>query len=89
MNISEYKKMRLSDPQFKKAYDEAEGEYQAMRAVYIARTNKGMTQKELSEITNIPQKTISNIETATVNTSVNMLARIAQGLGKELKIEFV
>lgn len=89
MNIEEYKAERMNDLAFREAYEAAEGEYQAMRAVYLARKDKGMTQKELSAATHIPQKTISNIETGAVNTSVNMLAKIAQGLGKELKIEFV
>ena len=89
MKFEDYKAERLNDSEFRKEYEAAEGEYLAMRAVYRARKSENMTQQELSKVTHIPQKTISNIETGTVNTSVNTLAKIAQGLGKQLKIEFV
>ena len=60
-----------------------------MRAVYLARKERGITQQELSLLTHIPQKTISKIESGNVNTSVNTLAKIAKGMEKSLKIEFV
>ena len=48
-----------------------------------------MTQKELSERTGISQADISKIENGTRNPSLNLLKRLAEGMGMTLKIEFV
>lgn len=87
--LKEYISEQLKNPEFEKAWKESEGEYQAMRAVILARNKTGITQKELAKATQIPQKTISLIENGNTNTTVRTLAKIAQGLGKELKIEIV
>ncbi len=79
----------MLDPEFRAARKEFDGEYQAMRAVYQARRERGFTQKELAAAADIPQKTISLIETGNSNTKVNTLAKLARACGKTLKIEFV
>ncbi len=79
----------IKDPDYFAARKELEGEYQAMRAVYEARSSKGLTQKELAAVANVPQKTISMIETGNSNAKVNTLAKLARACGKTLKIEFV
>lgn len=48
-----------------------------------------MTQKELVERTGINQADISKLENETRNPSVNLLKRLADGMGMDLKIEFV
>ena len=48
-----------------------------------------MTQKELAERTGIRQSNISRIESGVTSPTVTTLARLAAGLGKKLKIEFV
>ena len=48
-----------------------------------------MTQKELAEHTGINQADISKLENGTRNLSVNLLIRLADGMGMVLKIEFV
>lgn len=88
-SYQELKKELLDDPKINEAYQDSEGEYQAMRAVYLARAEQGITQKELSAITHIPQKTISKIETGSTNVTVKTLSKIAKGLGKQLRIEIV
>ena len=54
-----------------------------------ARTNIGITQKELAETVHIYQGDISKIERGNANPSVQTLQRLAEGLGMKLKIEFV
>ena len=51
--------------------------------------NRNMTQKELSEITGITQADISRIERGTRNPSLEMVKRLAKGMGMVLKLEFV
>lgn len=86
--LDEYIKKQMKDPEFAEAWHEGEGEYQAMRALVLARTEAGLTQRELSEAAGVPQKTISLIETADTNTTVATLAKLARGMGKVLTISF-
>ena len=60
-----------------------------IRAIVDARTSRNMTQKELAERTGINQADISTLENGTRNPSVNLLKRLADGMGMVLKIEFV
>ena len=54
-----------------------------------ARKDQHLTQKELSARTGITQADISRIEKGTRNPSLEMLKRLAHGLGMQLKIEFI
>ena len=58
-------------------------------AILLARENKGMTQRELSEKTGIYQAEISKLERGIGNPSLLTLKRIADGLDLELKVDFV
>ena len=80
---------QLQDEEFKKEYDAIQPEMNVIRAVVDARTSQNMTQKELAERTGINQADISKLENGTRNHSVNLLKRLAYGMGMSLKIEFV
>ena len=80
---------QLQDEEFKKEYDAIQPEMDVIRAIVDARTSQNMTQKELAERTGINQADISKLENGTRNHSVNLLKRLAYGLGMSLKIEFV
>ena len=54
-----------------------------------ARKQQNLTQKELSERTGITQADISRIENGTRNPSLEMIKRLARGMGMVLKLEFV
>lgn len=60
-----------------------------IRAIVDARTSQNITQKELAERTGINQADISKLENGTRNPSINLLKRLAEGMGMVLKIEFV
>lgn len=51
-----------------------------------ARTERNITQKELSDITKIHQAEISKIERGIGNPSIKTLERIAKGLGLKLEL---
>ena len=57
-------------------------------AVAAVRARKGLSQKELSELTGIDQSDLSRIERGIANPSVSTLYRIAQALGATLTISF-
>ena len=86
--LHEYIERQLENPEFAEAWRDGEGEYQAMRALVLARAESGLSQRELSDRAGVPQKTISLIETADTNTTVRTLSKLAQGMGKVLRISF-
>lgn len=88
-NFDEYLKNQLENPEFKKEYDALEPEYAVIQAMIDARKQSGMTQKALSEKTGITQADISKLENGNANPSLRTLMRLAAGMGKILKIDFV
>ena len=87
--LDEHIARQLKDPEFARAWAEGEGEYQAQRALIQARIDAGMSQRDLSRATGVPQKTISLIETGDTNPTVRTLDKLAEGMGKTLTISFV
>ena len=91
--MSSYVKYRdealKSNPELKAEYDALAPEYDIIQAMIDARKGLNITQKELSERTGITQADISRIENGTRNPSLNMMKRLAEGMGMVLKLEFV
>jgi transcriptional regulator with XRE-family HTH domain len=80
---------QMEDEEFRKEYEAIQPEIDVIRAIVDARTSQNMTQKELAERTGINQADISKLENGTRNPSVNLLKRLAEGMGMTLKFEFV
>lgn len=88
-SYSEFKKKALNNPEIKTAYDELQPEYDIIQAMIDARKSQNMTQKDLSIATGITQADISRIENGTRNPSLEMVKRLAAGMGMRLKLEFI
>ena len=88
-SYNEYKKQVLKNEEVRAEYDALQPEYDIIQAMIDARNEQHLTQKELSERTGITQADISRIENGTRNPSLSMVKRIAEGLGMQLKLEFV
>lgn len=88
-DLDRYLEKQLKDAEFKKEWDAHEQEYQLMMLLVRARNEANITQSELAERTGLRQSNISRIEKGQVLPSIATLGRIAHGLGKELRIEFV
>ena len=88
-DFRKYLDQQMSDPEFAAEFEAQRPEYEAIRAVIAARLESHMTQKELAEKTGIRQSNISRIENGSSSHTVETLARIAAGLGKQLKIDFI
>ena len=80
---------QLQDKEVRKEYEGMQPEFDIIKAIVDARTSKNLTQKELAERSGINQADISKLENGTRNPSVNLLKRLAEGMGMALKIEFV
>ena len=88
-SYKDYKKRALQNPEVKAEYDALQPEYDIIQAMINARVQQNMTQKDLSAKTGITQADISRIENGTRNPSLSMVKKLAQGLGMQLKLEFV
>ena len=75
---------QLQDPEFRKEYEAIQPEMDVIRAIVDARISQNLTQKELSERSGINQADISKIENGTRNPSLNLLKRLADGMGMTL-----
>ena len=80
---------QLKDEEFRKEYEAIQSEMDIIKALVDARNSLNLTQKELAERTGINQADISKIENGTRNPSLNLLKRLADGMGMVLKIEFI
>ena len=88
-SYKDYKKRALQSPEVKAEYDALQPEYDIIQAMIDARVQQNMTQKDLSAKIGITQADISRIENGTRNPSLSMVKKLAQGLGMQLKLEFV
>ena len=88
-NFRETLNKQLKNPEFKKEWDALEPEYQIIKAMLDTRNEKEMTQKQLADITGIPQADISRLENGNANPSLRTLQKLADGMGMRLKLEFV
>ena len=89
MTLSEALKEQMKDETFKKEYEALEPEYEIISSLIDARKSCNITQKQLSENTGIAQSDISKIENGSGNPTLKILLRLAEGLGMNLKVEFV
>lgn len=90
--MSEFKEFlneQLQDSEFREEYENLQPEFDVIRAMVDARISQNLTQKELAEKTGINQADISKLENGTRNPSLKLLKRLADGMGMNLKIDFI
>ena len=87
--FNDFLKEQLKNPEVKAEYDKLEAEFTLIDALIEARAEKGLTQKELAEITGISQGDISRIERGTANPSIKTIQRLATALDKKVQILFI
>ena len=88
-NFNDYLSQKMKDPAFKAEYDALEPEFSIIQAMIDARKASGLTQQQLAEKTGIAQADISKLENGSANPSLRTLRRLADGMGMQLKLEFV
>ena len=82
--FEDYKKQQMQDPELVREYEAIQPEMDVIRAIVNARTSQNLTQNELAKRTGINQADISKLENGTRNPSVNLLKRLAEGMGMSL-----
>ena len=86
--FNEYVKEQLKNPSFAAEYKAMELEYQIKAQIIEARQRLNLSQKELAERVGTRQSNISRLENGNYNPSFGFLRKVAEGLGKELYVEF-
>lgn len=82
-------KQNLQDPAFRAEWEALQPEMAAILAIMKARTENGITQKQLAELTGIDQSVISKLENGERRPTLKMLRKLAAGLGKTVWIEII
>ena len=88
-NYEKFFQNQMKDPEIRKEYEAMEPEFALIQAMIDARRESGLTQQELARRTGITQADISKIENGNANPSLKTLQRLAAGMGRKLKIEFI
>ena len=74
----------MKDPEYRRAYEELEPEFQIARALIDARVKKKMTQAEIARKAGTKQPVISRLEGAQGSPSLSLIKRIAEVLDVRL-----
>ncbi|HEM3671918.1 TPA: multiprotein-bridging factor 1 family protein [Streptococcus suis] len=83
INFDDFLNKELKNDDFKSGYLAEKTILESALAVYNARQKAGLTQRELAELSHVPQSTIARIERGN-NTSIETMSKIAFALNQEL-----
>jgi DNA-binding XRE family transcriptional regulator len=86
-NVVGLKKRWMRDPEFRKAYREADAEFSIIEALIRARTEASLTQAALAEKLGTTQSAVARLEGGRVSPSLATLRRYAEATGRRLRIE--
>lgn len=86
--FDDYLNEQLKDSEFKKEFDTESTKLESAISLTKIRKSEGLSQRELSSMSNVPQSTIARIESGS-NTSIDTLTKIANAIGKRLVIDFL
>ena len=88
-DIKKYLKQQFENDDFANEWINLQPEMELLRTIVKARTDRNITQKELSIKTGIDQADISKIETGARKPSLKILEKIANALDMVVRVEFV
>lgn len=89
LDFTTFKKQALENPKIRAEYERLQPEFALINEVLRARSEKGITQKDLAERVGTKQSVISRLEAGRANPSVAFLKKLAQALNSHLEIRFI
>ena len=85
MNFRDHLNEKLKNPQFKKAYEEEKYLLELGMAITEAREQRGLSQRELAQKSQVTQQQLSKIENG-VNCNMLTFIKVSSALGLDLTI---
>lgn len=79
----------MQDEKLKQEYEKLEPKYDVIRQIIRLRKESGLSQEELSKLTEISRVKIKQYEGGIASPSMKNLNRIANACGKKLTIKFM
>lgn len=76
----------LKEPEFRKAYNELQPEYELKKAIVKARVEEGITQAELAKRMGVKQPAVARMETGPFDPRLTTLCKLAAALGVRFEI---
>ena len=86
VKFDDIKSQWMKDPEFKKAYDDLELEYEIALELIQARMTSGLTQAEIASRMGTTQSVIARLESGRILPSVRTLSQYAKATGKHLHV---
>ena len=77
----------MQDEEFRSEYEKLQPRYDIISQIIDARKTQNMTQAELAKLVGTQKSNISRLESGNYNPSLDFLIKVANSLGKNLKIQ--
>ena len=88
-SVFEYHEQQMRDnPENKAAYDALEQEFAIANALIQARSEAGMTQKDVAEKLGVSQPAVARMESGK-NISIKAIARYAKAVGRPINLSIL
>ena len=85
IKFDDFLQEELKNDDFRAGYLAEKAILESALAVYNARQKAGLSQRELADLSHVPQSTIARIERGN-NTSIETMSKIAYALNQKLTI---
>ncbi len=89
VSLEDLKAKLMENDEFQKEYERLKPRYEVVSQIIEARTKMKMTQAQLAKKIGTQKSNISRLESGNYNPSLDMLVKIANALGKEIKINLI
>lgn len=86
MKLSEYREKLEQNPEFTEAEEKLKARFELGNAVLMGRMKRGWSQADLAAAVGTKQANISRIEAGLANPTLDLIQRLCEALGLELKL---
>lgn len=87
VKFEDIKERLMKDKEFENEYEKLKPRYEIISQIINVRKELNITQEELALRVGTQKSNISRLESGTYNPSIDFLAKVAKGLGKDIIIQ--
>lgn len=87
VKFEDTKERLMKDKEFENEYEKLKLRYEIISQIINVRKELNITQEELAQRVGTQKSNISRLERGTYNPSIDFLAKVAKGLGKDIIIQ--